>query len=112
MSLDKALKIVKEAMIDRSVHDAMAARENEVWGTILPALENSQAKMEDATATEKLNANRHQSYLIGVAREKNLRFQHGLTIYLEALLLLRSRVHSRGDFTTNRWSIPDASQAW
>jgi len=80
MSLDKALKIVKEAMTDRSVYDAVAARENEVWGTILPALENSQAKMEDATATEKLNANRHQSYLIGVAREKNLRFQHGLTI--------------------------------
>lgn len=36
--------------------------------------------MEDATATEKLNANGHQSYLISVAREKNLRFQHGLTI--------------------------------
>lgn len=80
MSLDKALEIVKQAMTDRSVYDAMAARENEVWGTILPALENSQAKLEDATATGKLNANRHQSYLIGVAREKNLRFQHGLTI--------------------------------
>ncbi|MGC2627355.1 MAG: class I SAM-dependent methyltransferase, partial [Candidatus Udaeobacter sp.] len=80
MSLDKALEIVKQAMTDRSVYDAMAARENEVWGTILPALEDSQDKLEDATATASLNANRHQSYLIGVAREKNLRFRHGLTI--------------------------------
>lgn len=80
MSLDKALEIVKQAMTDRSVYDAMAARENEVWGTILPALEDSEAKLEDAAAAASLNANRHQSYLIEVAREKNLKFQHGLTI--------------------------------
>jgi|SRR5215510_7413264 len=80
MSSDKALEIVRQAMADRSVYDAMAARENEVWGKILPALENSQAKLEDAAATAKLNANRHQSYLVGIAREKNLKFKHGLTI--------------------------------
>jgi 2-polyprenyl-3-methyl-5-hydroxy-6-metoxy-1,4-benzoquinol methylase len=93
MSLDKALEIVRQAMADRSVYDAMAARENEVWGTILPALENSQAKLEDVAATEKLNANRHQSYLIGVAREKNLRFKHGLTIGCGAGRLERALIH-------------------
>jgi hypothetical protein len=31
-------EIVRRAMADRSVYDAMAARENEVWGKILPAL--------------------------------------------------------------------------
>jgi SAM-dependent methyltransferase len=93
MSLDKALEIVKQAMADRGVYDAMAARENEVWGSILPALENSNAKLEDFAATEKLNANRHQSYLIGVAREKNLRFQHGLTIGCGAGRLERALIH-------------------
>ncbi len=93
MSLDKALEIVRQAMADRSVYDAMAARENEVWGTILPALETSQAKLEDVAATEKLNANRHQSYLIGVAREKSLRFEHGLTIGCGAGRLERALIH-------------------
>jgi 2-polyprenyl-3-methyl-5-hydroxy-6-metoxy-1,4-benzoquinol methylase len=80
MSLDKAQEIIKQAMADRSVYDAMAARENEVWGAILPALEHSEAKIEDMAATEKLNANRYQSYLIGVSREKNLTFENGLTL--------------------------------
>jgi hypothetical protein len=71
MSLDKAREILKQAMAHQSVYDAMAASENEVWGTILPALEDSQARLDDIAATEKLNANRHQSYLIGVAHEKN-----------------------------------------
>jgi SAM-dependent methyltransferase len=80
MSLDKAQLIIKQAMADRSVYDAMAARENEAWGRILPALENSEARIEDLAAAAKLNANRYQSYLIGVAQEKNLRFEHGLTL--------------------------------
>src|SRR6266540_4016480 len=80
MSLDKAQEIIKQAMADRSVYNAMAARENEVWGTILPALEHSEAKIEDMAAAAKLNAGRHQSYLIGVAQEKNLTFERGLTL--------------------------------
>jgi SAM-dependent methyltransferase len=43
-------------------------------------LEYSEAKIEDMAATAELNANRHQSYLIGVAREKNLTFEYGLTL--------------------------------
>jgi 2-polyprenyl-3-methyl-5-hydroxy-6-metoxy-1,4-benzoquinol methylase len=93
MSLDKAREIVKQAMANRSVYDAMAARENEVWGTILPALEESPAKLEDFDATGKLNANRHQSYLIAVAREKNLRFKNGLTLGCGAGRLERALVH-------------------
>jgi SAM-dependent methyltransferase len=93
MSLDKAREILKQAMADRSVYDAMAASENEVWGTILPALEDSQARLDDIAATEKLNANRHQSYLIGVAHEKNLRFTNGLTLGCGAGRLERALVH-------------------
>ncbi len=92
MSLDKAQEIIKQAMTDRSLYEAMAARENEVWGKVLPALEDSQAKMEDFAATEKLDANRHQSYLIGVAREKNLTFEHGLTLGCGAGRLERALV--------------------
>jgi SAM-dependent methyltransferase len=93
MSLDKAQEIIKRAMANRSVYDAMAARENEVWGEILPSLEHSQAKIEDFAATEKLDANRHQSYLIGVAREKNLTFEYGLTLGCGAGRLERALVH-------------------
>jgi len=32
MSADKAREIIERAMADRSVYDAMAVRENEVWG--------------------------------------------------------------------------------
>jgi hypothetical protein len=93
MSLDKARENLKQAMAHRSVYDAMAASENEVWGTILPALEDSQARLDDIATTEKLNANRHQSYLIGVAREKNLRFTNGLTLGCGAGRLERALVH-------------------
>src|SRR5438874_1452169 len=92
MSLDKDQEMIKPAMADRSLYEAMAARENEVWGKVLPALEDSQAKMEDFAATEKLDANRHQSYLIGVAREKNLTFGHGLTLGCGAGRLERALV--------------------
>src|SRR5947207_13924497 len=92
MSLNKAQEIIKQAMTDRSLYEAMAARENEVWGKVLPALEDSQAKMEDFAATEKLDANRHQSYLIGVAREKGLKFEHGLTLGCGAGRLERALV--------------------
>src|SRR6266498_1827886 len=80
MKARDAQEIIKQAMADRSVYDAMAARENEVWGAILPALENSEAKIEDMAAAAKLNAGRHQSYVIGVAQEKNLTFERGLTL--------------------------------
>ena len=47
MSADKAEEIIKRAMADRGVYDAMAARENEVWGKILPDLERSEAAIEE-----------------------------------------------------------------
>ena len=58
MSADKAQEIIKRAMADRNVYDAMAARENEVWGKILPDLERSEARIEDAEASAKLGAAR------------------------------------------------------
>ena len=93
MSADKAREIIKQAMADRSVYDAMAARENEFWGKILPALERSEARIEDTEASAKLGVARHQSSLFRVAREKKLKFEHGLTLGCGAGRLERALVH-------------------
>jgi 2-polyprenyl-3-methyl-5-hydroxy-6-metoxy-1,4-benzoquinol methylase len=95
MSLDKAQEIIKQAMADRSVYDAMVARENEVWGKILPDRERSEAAIEDAKASATLQICRNQSSLFGVARDKGLKFEHGLTLGCGAGRLERDLV-SRG----------------
>jgi 2-polyprenyl-3-methyl-5-hydroxy-6-metoxy-1,4-benzoquinol methylase len=95
MSLDKAQDIIKQAMADRSVYDAMVARENEVWGKILPDRERSEAAIEDAKASATLQICRNQSSLFGVARDKGLKFEHGLTLGCGAGRLERDLV-SRG----------------
>src|SRR5436189_57951 len=48
-------------MADRSIYDAMAARENEVWGKILPDRERSEAAIEDTKAAAR-----------EIAKEQNL----------------------------------------
>jgi SAM-dependent methyltransferase len=80
MSANKAREIIKRAMADRSVYDAMAARENEVWGKILPDLESSEARSEDVEASAKLKIARHTSSLLRVAQERKLKFGNGLTL--------------------------------
>ncbi|SRR6266487_668084 len=80
MSDDKAGEIVSRAMADRSVYDAMAARENEVWGKILPGRERSEAAIEDTKAGIELRVARHFSSLSTLAQEKKLKFEHGLTL--------------------------------
>jgi SAM-dependent methyltransferase len=80
MSANKAREIIKRAMADRSVYDAMAARENEVWGEILPDLESSEARSEDVEASAKLKIARHTSSLLRVAQERKLKFGNGLTL--------------------------------
>jgi SAM-dependent methyltransferase len=80
MSTDKAQEIIERAMSDRSVYDAMAARENEVWGKILSAREHSEAAIEDSKASWTLRIGRYQSFLLRVAKEKGLKFEHGLTL--------------------------------
>ena len=80
MNTDTAAEIVRRAMADRSVYDAMAARENEVWGKILPDRERSEAAIEDMKAGAELRVNRHLSSLSTIARERNLKFEQGLTL--------------------------------
>src|SRR6266566_221025 len=81
MSVDKAQEIIKRAMADRSVYDAMAARENEVWGKILPVREErSEAAIEDTKASIELRVARHFSSRSTLARERKLKFEHGLTL--------------------------------
>ncbi len=80
MSANKAQEIIRRAMSDRSVYDAMAARENQVWGKILPDLERSQTRAEDAEASLHLDVSRHFSSLLRVAQERNLKFENGLTL--------------------------------
>jgi len=88
----KAREIIERAMADRAVYDAMAARENEVWGKILPNLERSSASAEDASASAKLNVSRHQSSLTQIARQKGLKFRRGLTLGCGAGRLERALV--------------------
>jgi len=92
MSNEKAREIIERAMADRAVYDAMAARESEVWGKILPALERSEARAEDASASAILNVSRDQSSLIRVARDKGLTFKRGLTLGCGAGRLERALV--------------------
>jgi hypothetical protein len=80
MNGNKAQEIIKRAMADRSVYDAMAARENEVWGKILPDLESSEAQIEGIEASAKLKIARHNSSLVRVAQERKLKFENGLTL--------------------------------
>jgi SAM-dependent methyltransferase len=80
MSTDKAGEIVRRAMADRSVYDAMAAHENEVWGKILPERERSEAAIEDGKASIELGMRRHFFSLSKLARERKLQFEHGLTL--------------------------------
>ena len=80
MSVDKASEIVRLAMADRSVYDAMAARENEVWGKILPERESSEIAIEDSKAAAMVRLNRDYSSLPQLANKKGLRFEHGLTL--------------------------------
>jgi len=67
-------------MADRGVYEAMAKRENEVWGKILPDLERSEARIEDVEASAKLRVARHTSSLLRVAQERKLKFENGLTL--------------------------------
>ena len=80
MSSDKTAEIIKRAMADRSVYDAMAARENEVWGKILLEWDQSDLAIEDTKAEAILGLSRNYSSLSRVANEKGLTFEHGLTL--------------------------------
>jgi hypothetical protein len=51
MGANKAQEIIARAMADPNVYHAMAARENEVWGKILPDRERSEAAIEDTKAS-------------------------------------------------------------
>jgi SAM-dependent methyltransferase len=80
MSTDKAADIISRAMADRSVYDAMAVRENEFWGKILPERESSEAAIEDTKASIELRVGRHFSSLARLAQERQRKFEHGLTL--------------------------------
>jgi hypothetical protein len=80
MSANKAGEIIRRAMADRSVYDAMAVRENEVWGKILRDREQSEPATEDIKGGTALGICRNQSSLFRVANEKGLKFEHGLTL--------------------------------
>src|SRR5882724_13656240 len=81
-------------MADPNVYQAMAARENEVWGKILPERERSEARIEDAEASLKLNVDRDFSSLLDIAQERNLKFENGLTLGCGAGRCERELVHN------------------
>ena len=80
MGANKVQEIIARAMADPNVYHAMAARENEVWGKILPDRERSEAAIEDTKASVGLRVARHFSSLSTLARERKLKFEHGLTL--------------------------------
>ena len=75
-----AQEIIRRAMADRSVYDAMAEREKEIWGKVLPDLEHSETQTEDMLASEILGIERHTSALFWVAEKRGLSFEYGLTL--------------------------------
>jgi SAM-dependent methyltransferase len=96
MNSSKAQEIIERAMADPSVYEAMACRENEFWGRIVPDLHESEAALEDSKASTTLRAARNTSSLFRVTREKGLTFESGLTLGCGAgrfeRLLLQQRV--------------------
>jgi len=54
-----AAEIVRLAMADRRVYDAMARRENEVWSSLLGQRERSAARAEDQAAAQVLRLGRN-----------------------------------------------------
>ncbi len=94
MSAEKAQDIIKRAMADRAMYDAMAARESEVWGNILPARERSEARARDEAASGALRVARYQSSLTQLAREQELHFERGISLGCGAGRLERALVQS------------------
>ena len=80
MKENKPSEIVRKAMADRTVYDAMIAAEKKMWGKTLPDRERSKAAAEDAKAGATLGICRYNSSLFRVAKEKSLVFNHGLTL--------------------------------
>ena len=80
MSAEKAAEIIRRAMADRSVYNAMAARENKVWGKIPANWTESDLAIEETKAGFTLGISRYGASLHEVAREKGLKFEHGLTL--------------------------------
>ena len=58
----------------------MAARENEVWGKILPERDQSDLAVEDTKAAAILRISRNYSTLCDVADDKGLTFERALTL--------------------------------
>lgn len=95
MNKTKAQEIIDRAMSDKVVYATMAARENEVWGKILPALAQSETSAADTKASANLRAGRHQASLVQIAKERGLTFEKGLTLGCGAGRLERSLLKSR-----------------
>lgn len=77
---DEAQKVIESAMRDPAVYAKLAARENEVWGKILPALAVNPASGEDAAASSALRMGRHHSSLPHICKEKNLHFERAVSL--------------------------------
>lgn len=78
--VEAAEKIVRDAMKDRAVYDAMAKKEGEVWGAHLPAREAKGERQNDIRAAAELRLNRATISLPGWAASAGRKFQRGLSI--------------------------------
>jgi 2-polyprenyl-3-methyl-5-hydroxy-6-metoxy-1,4-benzoquinol methylase len=93
MSEGKAREIIERAMADRKTYEEMASREGDFWGRVLPSWEHSEARAQDAVAAAELRLARHRGSLRRLAKEKELKFEKGLTLGCGAGRLERSLLH-------------------
>jgi SAM-dependent methyltransferase len=78
--MTSADEIVKRAMADRVVYDAMARREGEVFGTVLPQRAASGQREIDQKAAAQLRLNRNLGSLVQWARKAGRTFTNGLSL--------------------------------
>lgn len=111
-----AEQIVEEAMRDRSVYNKMAARESEVWGKILPALQVSQAVAEEVAASQELRVGRFSSSLTAQANERGIVFERGVSLgcgagRLERALVTAGTCKSFHGIDISEGAVADARRA-
>lgn len=77
---EQARKIIRDAMEDRAIYDAMAARESEVWSRVLTDQHRTTAQIEEVKAGEELNAIRFYLDAASTLKAHNLDPEHGLSL--------------------------------
>jgi SAM-dependent methyltransferase len=80
MPNEKARQIIRDAMENRDIYDAMAAKEKAVWSRLLTNEHRTTAQIDDVKAREELNATRFYLDAAATLKAHDLRPEHGLSL--------------------------------